>query len=290
MKLRYIGVSIAAFAAMKIFKGLPLGTASSLGGRLARLVGPHHGRHRIARKNLQRAFPDLTAAAAQSALMEMWDNFGRIIAEYVHLEEFARLTGGQDALIDFDGLDRLKRLREDHDSAIFISGHMGNWELAPLMVRLAGFEMVAIYHPLHEPYIDREIRKFRGAISPRLISNKGLGKELVAALRDNISLSMAVDQKPRRGPMMEFFGHDAKTETAPAKLALRYGLPIVPIRVQRLEGVRFKITAYPPIDTTGVENGAPGVAEITAAINKILEGWIRERPADWHWLHRRWPD
>ncbi len=89
---------------------------------------------------------------------------------------------------------------------------------------------------------------------------------------------------------MEFFGHDAKTETAPAKLALRYGLPIVPIRVQRLEGIRFKITAYPPIDTTGIENGAAGVAKITATINKLLEGWIRERPADWHWLHRRWPD
>jgi KDO2-lipid IV(A) lauroyltransferase len=200
MKLRYILVSIAAFAAMKIFKNLPLGTASSLGGWVARLVGPHQPRHKIAWKNFQRALPDLSEAVMQRALLEMWDNFGRIMAEYVHLGKFSRSMGDPDSLVNFHGLDRLKRLREDHGNAIFISGHMGNWELAPLMVHHAGFETLAIYHPLHEPYVDREIRKCRGAISPRLISNKGQGKELVAALRDNISLSMAVDQKPRRGP------------------------------------------------------------------------------------------
>ncbi len=290
MRLRYLGVSIAVFAGASIFKILPLGAASSLGGRVARFVGPHLRRHEIARKNFQRALPDRSEAVAQRALTKMWDNFGRTIAEFVHLAEFARLMGDRHSLIEFDGLDRLKRLRKDHRSAIFISGHMGNWELAPSMVRHAGFETVVIYHPFHEPYVDRLARKCRGAINPRLMANKGQERELVAALRDDLSLCMLVDQKPRRGPMMEFLGHDAKTETAPAKLALRYGVPIVPIRVQRLKGVHFKITAYPPIDTTGVENGESGVAEITAAINKVLEGWIRECPADWHWVHRRWPD
>ncbi|MCZ6742146.1 MAG: lauroyl acyltransferase [Alphaproteobacteria bacterium] len=290
MRLRYLGVSIAVFAGASIFKILPLGAASSLGGRVARFVGPHLRRHEIARKNFQRALPDRSEAVAQRALTKMWDNFGRTIAEFVHLAEFARLMGDRHSLIEFDGLDRLKRLRKDHRSAIFISGHMGNWELAPLIVHHAGFETVVIYHPFHEPYVDRLARKCRGAINPRLMANKGQERELVAALRGDLSLCMLVDQKPRRGPLMEFLGHDAKTETAPAKLALRYGVPIVPIRVQRLKGVQFKITAYPPIDTTGVENGESGVAEITAAINKVLEGWIRECPADWHWVHRRWPD
>ncbi|MCZ6847330.1 MAG: hypothetical protein O7F75_00625, partial [Alphaproteobacteria bacterium] len=70
-------MSIAVFAGASIFKILPLGAASSLGGRVARFVGPHLRRHEIARKNFQRALPDRSEAVAQRALTKMWDNFGR---------------------------------------------------------------------------------------------------------------------------------------------------------------------------------------------------------------------
>jgi KDO2-lipid IV(A) lauroyltransferase len=113
---------------------------------------------------------------------------------------------------------------------------------------------------------------------------------MVAALKKDASLCLLVDQKPRYGPLVPFFGRGAKTPTAPAKLALHYGVPIVPIRVQRRGGISFKISVFPPIDVAEIGDDDAGVEKVTARINEILEGWVREDPAQWHWVHRRWPD
>ncbi len=290
MQMRYLGASIATFTIFGIFQALPLKAASGLGGWIARTFGPRFRRHRIARKNLRLALPEFSEAEAEKILGGMWDDLGRTIAEFPHLGEFGQRLGGQDDLIAIEGLDHLKQIRDGQGAAIFVSGHISNWELAPLVLRPFEIEAIIIYHSLHTDYADRAIQKFRSAVSPQLMENKGQGKKMIAALKNGKSISMLVDQKPRRGPLMNFFGRPAKMETTHAKLALRYGLPIVPVRVQRLDGVKFKITVSPPMDVTGIEPGDQGAAEVTAAVNKILEGWIRERPSQWHWLHRRWPD
>ncbi|MDH3242791.1 MAG: lysophospholipid acyltransferase family protein [Alphaproteobacteria bacterium] len=290
MRLRAVPPTIAAFTVANLFRLLPLKAASGLGGWIGRTLGPFSRRHRIAVDNLQKALPDLTQAESAAVLARMWDNLGRTMSEYVHLDAFDKLVAAHDDSIVFEGVDQLRAVLREHRRVIFVGAHVGNWELGPLINRLLNVEYVVVYHAIHEPYIDRLISKCRGKISRRLVDNKNGRKAMVAALKKDASLCLLVDQKPRYGPLVPFFGRGVKTPTAPAKLALRYGVPIVPIRVQRRGGVSFKISVFPPIDVAEIGDDDAGVEKVTARINETLEGWVREDPAQWHWVHRRWPD
>jgi len=290
MRLRAVPPTIAAFTVASLFRMLPFKAASGFGGWIGRTFGPLSRRHRIAEDNLRKALPEIADRDTDRILRGMWDNFGRMMAEYLHLDTFDRLVADHDDLITFEGVDQLRAVLRDHRRVIFVGGHFGNWELGPLINRLLDVEYVVVYHAIHEPYIDRLISKCRSKISRRLVDNKNGRKAMVAALKKDASLCLLVDQKPQYGPLVPFFGRGVKTTTAPAKLALRYGAPIVPIRVQRRGGVSFKISVLSPIDVSEIEDDDAGVEEVTASINGVLEEWVREDPAQWHWVHRRWPD
>jgi KDO2-lipid IV(A) lauroyltransferase len=290
MRLRAVAPTVAAFTVSNVFRLLPLRTASGFGGWIGRAFGPLTRRHRIAVYNLRKALPDLPESEMDRVLQGMWDNFGRMMAEYLHLDAIDRLVAEQDDAITFEGVDQVRSLLQQHRRAIFVGGHFGNWELGPLINRLLDVDYLVVYHAIHEPYIDRLISRCRSKISRRLVDNKNGPKEMVAALKEDASLCLLVDQKPRYGPLVPFFGRGVKTTTAPAKLALRYGVPIVPVRVQRRDGVSFKISIGSPIDVSEIEDDDAGVEQVTAEINAILETWVREDPSQWHWVHRRWPD
>lgn len=291
MKLNYLWRSAAALLASGLFRALPIGAASALGGWMGRVIGPRLSRHGIARANLELALPELSPEDMDRIMVGMWNNLGRTVSEIAHLGTFSRAEESDNGLITFAGLEHLERLKQDYRGAIFVGGHLGNWEVAPLMLRRAGLETVSVYRPFNEPYIDRLARQQRIKINPNWAIKRQDVKALVSALRDRRSVSMLVDQKLWQGELIPFFGHDAHTTTMPAKLALRYGVPIVPFRVERLSGARIRVSAYPPITLPeGTSDTGDEEAEIalTLAINRVLEGWIRERPEQWNWLHRRW--
>ena len=85
-----------------------------------------------------------------------------------------------------------------------------------------------------------------------------------------------------------FFGRDAMTTSIPAQLALRYDCLIVPVRVERIGGARFRVTCHPPLDVPLSGRRKADVAAVTARINAVVEDWVRDRPAQWLWPHRRW--
>ena len=291
MKFSHRWQSAAALLALSVFRALPLGAASAFGGWIGRTLGPHLARHRIASDNLQLAFPELSPSERDRILMGMWDNFGRVVGEYAHLDTLRRSVESGRGLVTFAGLEHIERLKRDYKGAVFVGGHLGNWEVGGLMLHEVGMETVAVYRPPDIPMIDRLLRKHRANVFSQLVVKRHDVKELVSALRAHGSVSMMVDQKLWQGEILPFFGHDAHTTTLPAKLALRYGVPIIPVRIERLSGPRFRITAYPPIampETADGDDGTNAEIQLTLAINRVLEGWIRERPEQWHWLHRRW--
>lgn len=281
---------MATLTAAGLFRLMPYRTASDFGGWIGRTLGPRSKRHRIAQYNLQKALPEVDADQSEDILTGMWDNFGRMLGEYLHLDAFGRLASDRDDAITFEGLDRLKALVREHPNVIFIGGHFGNWELAPLISRRFNMDYVVIYHAIHEPFIDRLVAGCRMKINQNIVDNKKGRKAMVAALKNGTSICLLVDQKPRDGPLVPFFGRGVKTTTAPAKLALRYRVPIVPVRVQRQGGTRFKITVHPHIDVERYPDNEDGVTQITEAINQTLEDWVRDDPSQWYWMHRRWPD
>lgn len=290
MRLRSVPPTVAAFLVAGLFRTMPYKAASGFGGWIGRTFGPRSRRHRTAAYNLRKALPDLTEPEMARILERMWDNFGRMLGEYLHLDVFARMAETGDEAISFEGLDTLEQVIESHGRAILVGGHLGNWEVSVLLNRRLDVDYKVVYHAIHEPYIDRLVLRCRSKINPNLVDSKKGSKAIVAALKGDACVGLLVDQKPRHGPLVPFFGRGAKTTTTPAKLALRYRVPIVPVRVARRDGPSFKITIYPPLETGDLVDDEAGVTKITGAINDILEGWIRDDPAQWHWIHRRWPD
>src|SRR6185437_12707464 len=124
-----------------------------------------------------------------------------------------------------------------------------------------------------------------------LIPKGALGsRRAVAALRRGGHLSMLADQKLNDGIAVPFFGRPAMTAPALASLALHYDCAVLPARVERLGGARFRLTIHPPLQMPRSGDRAADAAALMAAVNATLESWIRERPEQWFWLHRRWPD
>ncbi len=294
-RTHHILIAAVAYVAAGIFHILPLETASNLGGWFLRTFGRHHRRHKVARCNIELALPHLSPAEIDRVLTDMWDNLGRVLGEFAHLTAFRDAIGKGNDIIQFQGLEHLVRLKQDYRGAVFIGGHIANWELAPLILQHMGIETVTVYRPQNNPYVERLLFWQRSKIHSSLIAKRGISspesraRDLARALHRKSSVTMSVDQKFRRGLSLPFFGHDAMTITAPARLALKYKVPIIPIRIERVTPVRFRISAYPPIDIPEEGDREERMRKITASINRVLEGWIRERPGQWHWIHTRWP-
>jgi KDO2-lipid IV(A) lauroyltransferase len=272
-----------------LFRLLPLDAASALGGWLGRAIGPRLGVTKRAAINLRRALPKLDAAAARRVMRDMWDNLGRVVAEYPHLAEFR--VYGDDGRIEFVGDDILDPVIAAGKSAIFISAHYGNWEIATMAATQRGLDVAEIYRAANNPWIDRLIASYRDSVGSELIPKGTIAaRRSIAALRDHRHLAMLVDQKMNDGIKVPFFGRDAMTAPALAQLALRFDCAIMPARVERVKGARFRIVMSPPIEIVRTGDRRADTLAIMTAVNEEIESWLRERPEMWLWLHRRWPD
>ncbi len=281
--------AVAIRLALALFEALPIDRASALGGWLGRTLGPRLGRTRVAERNLRHAFPDRSPAEIATIVRAMWDNLGRVAAEFPHLGEID--VYAPDGRVELVGAENVDRLREDGDGGIFFSAHLGNWEIGSLAATQNGVPLTHVYRAANNPFIERVLRRYRAPIGgvhhPK---GPGAAKQLVAALRRGEHLGMLVDQKLSDGIPVPFFGRDAMTTSAAAQLALKFGCPLVPARVERLEGARFRLTLYPPMELPSSGDRRADVVETMRRVNALFEGWIRARPEQWLWIHRRWPD
>lgn len=271
------------------FRAMPADRASDLGGWLGRTVGPRLSGSRIARRNLTRAFPEKSAAEIEAILLSMWDNLGRTIAEYPHLDTIGDFgPGGHTELI---GGEHIDAAGADGIGGIFVAGHLGNWELPPVCVRKRGMELALVYRAPNNPMVDGMLTDFREAATSTHIPKGPQGaRSLIRLFSQGGHAGMLIDQKMNDGIPVRFFGRDAMTAPAVAQLALRFGIPIIPARGERLKGARFRVTILPPVELPATGDRNADIRIVTERLTALLEGWIRERPEQWLWVHRRWPD
>lgn len=264
------------------FRLLPLDAASWLGGFLGRAIGPLMSAHRTAEQNLQMVFPELNARERQKILSAMWDNLGRNAAELPHLPE-----EGLHHRVTIRGAEHLP---PPGKSVISFSGHFGNWELTYPIAHRHGIPITIIYRKANNPYVDAIVSKLRATQSAGMIAKGPSGVVgLMRAIKDGQSLAMLIDQKMNDGIAVPFFGKDAMTAPAIAEFALRYDMPIIPVRVTRMNGCHFEAAIFPPLVYEKTGDKAKDTLTIMAKINATLESWIRERPEQWFWVHKRWP-
>ncbi|NQV48759.1 MAG: lauroyl acyltransferase [Rhodospirillaceae bacterium] len=267
---------------------LPLGMASGFGGWLGRSLGPHLGVTERARHNLKRAFPEKSNNEIETIVRAMWDNLGRTFIEYP-LRDRLRFEG-QGAEVELIGVENIERLRDDGKPGIFFSGHLANWEVPQLGIVRNGIPLHIVYRTPNNPYVKGLFNRRQlgeGELIPK--GSKG-ARQAIKLLSEGGHLGMLVDQKMNDGIAVPFFGRDAMTAPALAQFALKYDCPVVPGKIERLSGCRFRVTYFPPLEITPSGDRHADIATITAKVNDILEEWIRERPEQWLWLHNRWPD
>ncbi len=265
---------------------LPLDWASALGGLTGRLIGPRLGITKRARINLRAAFPELTAPEIETIIRGMWDNLGRVAYEYPHLKKIKVFAGGR---VEVRGLDHLKNALAA-GRVIMFSGHLGNWEIAALAGGQYGIDVAQIYRAANNPLVDAMLARLRGDAGELIPKGAVASRRAVAALRRGGHLSLLADQKLNDGIAVPFFGREAMTAPALAMLALRFDCDVLPVRVERLHGAHFRLTVYPKLPLPDSGDRTADTLALMAAVNQTLETWIRERPEQWFWLHRRWPD
>lgn len=258
--------------------------ASRKGYRLFRRLGPCLRKNRHVIRNLEIAFPELTAAQRADLAGDIWANFGAVLAEYPYLPSLARSATD----IDIRGASRT--VIEHRQPAVYITAHVGNWEIAAATIARLQIPFTTIYSPQSNPYVDHLLQSIRASMGVEFVSKRNAIRQLVREIRHGRSVGMLPDQRITGGEPVPFFGLDAETTTSPAWLAIKMNCPLIPIEIERLGCARFCAHFHEPLDTHAeIEDRDERVQAVTRDINRLFEQWIRQHPGHWLCSKRRWP-
>lgn len=287
-RIRYFLEALGLAVALALLRPLSPEAASNLGGWVGRTIGPRLRVSERARRNLRLAMPELSAHRVEEIVAGMWDNLGRVAAEYPHLGRICDPTSGR---VVWQDMDPVRALRDSGGAGILCSAHIANWEIMPVTAACNGIDMTIIVREPNNPFIRSAVDRMRGvAGGGRTPKGEAGAKKSIGVLRSGRVLGILFDQKLNRGLSVPLFGIDAMTAAAPAQLALRFRCPLIPVRIERTGPARFRLNAHAPLTLPDTGDKQKDTEQLTRRLNEILEDWIRARPEQWFWLHRRWPD
>lgn len=295
--LKRAGDALLGFLAVRLIKALRLIDPDRLAdvcGWAARTIGPLLPENRIGRANLVAAFPEKPPEEIERILRGVWDNLGRMGAEFTHL----------DRLWDFDpehperhgrieiaaaNIKRFQKLQYDDKPALVFAAHLANWEMPAIGAATYKLDSAVLYRRPNIAAIDRWLRETRTASMGALIST-GLDApvKIAEALEHGAHVGMLVDQYYVRGVPVTFFGRRTNANPLIARLARHFNCPIHGARFIRLPDHRLRGDMTDEIQPARDAQGKIDIAGTMQIITSVIEGWIREHPEQWLWLHRRW--
>ena len=285
MKLfKYFFQFIFVILLFGLFKIIGLKKSSFISGKLFELIGPYFRSKKIIFANIKRAYPNVQKEEMKNLTSSMWNNYGRVFAEYMFIKDFR--SGKFDDLFEIEGQKILENIKQQNQQVIFISGHFGNFELMALHIEKSGINLATIYRPLNNILLNPILEKIRENYICKYQVKKGIGgmKKLISLKKKNFSTALMIDQRVSEGIKVDFFKQKAFTTTIPAQLTKKFVLPIIPINIERINGVKFKITIMEPLKFSSDKSNE----YITYELNKVLEKMILKKPAHWIWSHNRW--
>ena len=284
--------ALTARCALRLLRQIRPDTASNIGGKLCSSIGPLLPVSKVADTNLRLAMPELNRAERKRIVRGVWDNLGRTVGEFPHIASLKEDTP-EGPGFEVTGKEHLLAVSRSGGPVLFVSGHIGNWEMLPPGVARYGAGFASFYRAAGNPLVDRMIRDLRDAAMqeslPLFAKGAKGARDALRWVATGHRLGMLVDQKMNDGIEARFFNRPAMTAPALAAMALKFRCPVIPGHVQRLGPARLRIVVEPPMPLPDTGNRQKDVATLTQAINDRLEAWIRARPESWLWLHRRWP-
>jgi Kdo2-lipid IVA lauroyltransferase/acyltransferase len=266
----------------------PIDAVSGFGAWLFRTFGPLTPLHRVARTNLSIAFPEADEAQIARLLAAQWDQLGRWATEFPILH---RIIADPER-VEVVGGERLGAIRDGAGPVVFISGHFSSFEIMPAAIIHAGITCWITGRATNNPHVDARIQEGRRRYGVKLFAPKGARgtRDLLRALGRGESVALMNDQKFNGGVAAPLFGVTAHTAPGPSSFALRFGIPIQPMSVQRIERARFRVIVHEPFRLEDTGDREADIEAGVRRINAFIEERIRGRPEEWFWVHKRWPN
>jgi KDO2-lipid IV(A) lauroyltransferase len=284
------GLTIGMLRATRYFD--PIKTADMF-GRITRLIGPALREQKIGRANLTAAFPEKSPEEIETILAGVWDNLGRVGAEFAHLDhvwEYDRAHPEQSRIeIQERTHELFAQLRLDGKPALIFAAHLGNWELPALAAVAHGLDAAILYRRPNIASADRIIQEMRQVKMGTLIpAGRDAPLRLAEALQSGQHVAMLVDQYLTGGVEVTFFGRKTRANPMLARLLRQVECPIHGVRIIRLPNNRFRAELSEEVKPVRDASGQIDIQGTMQAVTAVVEGWVREYPDQWLWLHRRW--
>lgn len=267
---------------------LPVDAASDFGGWLVKTLGPLTSTQRVVERNLELVFPNLPADQRARLIADQWESLGRFFVEHPILDRIIN----DPSRVEIVGAERLAEIAAGAGPVVFISGHFSNMEVMSAVIVNSGVKCQITYRAANNPYIEKRFRKSRWRYGVRDFAPKGEegARDIIKAMARGESVALMNDQKFNGGIAAPFFGHLAHTAPGPSKFALRFGAPLQPMSVQRTKGARFRVVVHEPIHLADTGDRSADLETAVRRVNAFMEERIRERPHEWWWVHKRWPN
>jgi KDO2-lipid IV(A) lauroyltransferase len=261
--------------------------------RVTKMIGPRLREHRIGRANLTAAFPEKSPEEIEEILMGVWDNLGRVGAEFAHIDHIWDYDRAHPERSRIELPPRTialhDHLRDDGKPALIFTSHLANWELPALAAVAHGLDTAILYRRPNIASADRIIEEMRQVNMGTLIpAGRDAPLRLGQALRDGKHVAILIDQYLASGVEVTFFGRKTRANPTLARLLRQVECPVHGVRIIRLPGYRFRAELTEEIPPVRDAEGKIDIQGTTQAITDVVEGWVREYPEQWLWLHRRW--
>ena len=282
--IRYFFQFLLTVLSFILFKLFGPYLSSKLCGKIFEKIGPFFRSKNIIETNIKRAIPNISSEELKKITCMMWNNYGRIFAEYIFIKDFR--FGKLNSKIEIIGKEILDDIKKSNKQVVFISGHLSNFELMAMCLDKSGIELCAIYRPLNNIFLNKVMERIRKKYICKNQIKKGIGglKNLITLKKKKFSTALMIDQRVTEGILSNFFNEKALTTTVPAQLVKKFDIPIVPVYIERIKDINFKIVINQPIKFSKDKS----TQTITDELNHILEGMILNNPAQWIWSHNRW--
>jgi KDO2-lipid IV(A) lauroyltransferase len=292
MQVRYFIEASIAKAILGTYQLAGLRAGSYLGSLVGRFLGSVVSEGKLAATNINRALPHLSAAEQAEVNKKLWDNLGRVLGEFPHLD---RIYAESETRLIQQGVEHVEAVRGEGKPVIFVSGHFGNWEMTIIGIQRLVGDTGAIYRRANNPYMEKWITGKRGVFMPiPIMKGKEGARDMLKLLKSGKPLAALIDQRLNTGDPIDFFNRPTRAPSAVVKLARKLDIPLVPTRIIRRDdgpdATHFKQIFYPAIRVAKTDDMQGDIDASMREIYDYFEAWISERPAEWFWAHNRWGD
>ncbi len=257
--------------------------SSEIGCFLGKTFGPFLRSKKIIKNNLIKFDNSLSPEKIKNISKEMWENYGRILAEYPFISSFRK--GDLDKYIKIENKEKLDEIKKGQP-VVFISAHFSNFELMAMAIEKAGVSLSAIYRPLNNRMVNSIMEPLRKKYICKNQIKKGINgvRESLKFFKQGVSIAIMIDQRVSEGEKINFFNYPAYTTTIPAQFVKKFGCKIQPVHIERYNKINFKIT----FDEQFIFRENTDNSTISLKLNQWLENKIKKNPSQWIWTHDRW--